>query len=138
MMRRRSLLLSIKEIYQTYVGDMNYYDENKTNSVSLLSHVKELILERMLSTQKLMERQQREERKTQSVVYSSGSEADRQSDDNLESKELYQSVIDDYVGQQDQSGSLHKSVKLSYERASEDETLRLDRYYENCDDHNIF
>ena len=130
--RRKALLQTIKEIYTNYTSNMNYYADKNHDSISLLSHVKKKILDKMMFDHEQKQKNLKESRKNQTVVYSSESEQDSQSQQKTDIRELFRSVIDDYAGETNQSGAFHKTMIKAIEKANENNSRDINR--EKSDD----
>ena len=132
---RRSLLCTVKEIFTKWSGNMNYFAEKEAEKISLLDHVKRLILKRMLSLDNYLAENEKEERKkTQSIICSSESETDsRGNRQNAEKLAVFQSVIDDYVGENGKSGGFHKSMIRATENidASSRKDINIKQFFQH-------
>ena len=93
---------------------MNFYNEKNEEEVSLLSYIKKTVLKQMKLHDEHMEKHDQAAKKTGSLICSSESEADSsQSQSQADKLKIFESVINDYLGETDQKGkigSLHKSI----------------------------
>ena len=104
---RRKLLFSMKEILENLAADRYVY-ESETKRQSVLDHVKELVIQLMISSDDYMKAKTKVSNSNNLIVSSESETEVGPTSDLQDRKNLFRSVIDDYLGEK--PSTFHKSM----------------------------
>lgn len=100
--------VSVRQIFIDFAANIHCYGDDANRKVSLLQHVKGMVVKLMLSDDKNCDRKGR--KKCEEMVASSGSESDATEDTRFH---LYTSIVDDYIGLAREKGRVSNQMFYS-------------------------
>ena len=105
--------VSVRQIFIDFAANIHCYSDDANRKVSLLQHVKGIVIKLMLSDDKNCDRKER--KKYDEMIASSGSESDATEDTRFR---LYTSIVDDYIGLAREKGRVSNKIFYSVSKSN--------------------